>query len=117
MDWLRDCIPPIVANAARTVVGFAPSTADLTALIPNFRDTNGEPRYGLIAVTAGLATGATYFVLRSSFSNREMKLIEYKIVFVEIAGESKLKKRKEFPTEIKKIRKDHKRAHEGPKAC
>ena len=53
------------------LLSYIPTSApDVGALIPNFLDANGNPRYGLIAATAGLATGATYFLLRASFTNR-----------------------------------------------
>eukprot|EP00946_MAST-07B_sp_MAST-7B-sp1_P000296 g296.t1 len=39
------------------------------ALVPSvsFTSADGSPRYGLIALTAGAAAGAGYFILRSSF--------------------------------------------------
>ena len=60
----------ILAQGAQ-VTSYIPTSADIAALIPNFRDESGEPRYGLIAVTTGLAAGVSYYVLRSAYSSRD----------------------------------------------
>ena len=58
-------------QALTTVTSYLPTSADVAAFVPSFRDESGEPRYGLIAATAGIAAGMSYYVVRSTLSRRD----------------------------------------------
>ena len=63
-----------LSSVIATISSYIPSAPDVAAVIPNFLTEDGNPRYGLIAVTTGLVTGASYFILRASFTNRQYPL-------------------------------------------